>query len=196
MKLGQTIAEIRKKNELTQEEFAKEFSVTRQTVSNWENEKSYPDLLTLIKISDTYGYSLDSMLKEDPDMTEAMNRSIQLGNEARERQKKSFYVGLIGSIACIVMLIFTIVDGRSALAMICWLLCTLINMSSLAGGIQAHRQTQSNIKPLEAGDMETIKQLIQRDMNTEAIKLVRKATGLGLVEAKTLVDEIKNGDKE
>ena len=46
MQLGQTIQKIRKENHLTQEEFAEIFHVTRQTVSNWENEKSYPDLLT------------------------------------------------------------------------------------------------------------------------------------------------------
>ena len=52
MQLGQTIQKIRKENHLTQEEFAEIFHVTRQTVSNWENEKSYPDLLTLVAISD------------------------------------------------------------------------------------------------------------------------------------------------
>lgn len=49
MKLGQTIVQIRKEHGLTQEDLAKEFNVTRQTVSNRENEKSYPDLFTLIK---------------------------------------------------------------------------------------------------------------------------------------------------
>lgn len=62
MQLGQTIVKIRKEHGLTQEEFAKKFNVTRQTVSNWENEKSYPDLLTLVKISDMFGYSLDTIL--------------------------------------------------------------------------------------------------------------------------------------
>ena len=51
MKLGQTIQKIRNDNNLTQRDFAEFFHVTRQTVSNWENEKSYPDLLTLIEIS-------------------------------------------------------------------------------------------------------------------------------------------------
>lgn len=37
MKLSQAIIEIRKEKGLTQEDFAKEFNVTRQTVSNWEN---------------------------------------------------------------------------------------------------------------------------------------------------------------
>ena len=72
MQLGQTIVKIRKEHGLTQEEFAKKFNVTRQTVSNWENEKSYPDLLTLVKISDMFGYSLDTILKENSDMTEKM----------------------------------------------------------------------------------------------------------------------------
>ena len=44
MQLGQTIVKIRKDNGLTQEDFANKYNVTRQTVSNWENEKSYPDL--------------------------------------------------------------------------------------------------------------------------------------------------------
>ena len=65
MQLGQTIQKIRKENHLTQEEFAEIFHVTRQTVSNWENEKSYPDLLTLVAISDNFHISLDKMLKED-----------------------------------------------------------------------------------------------------------------------------------
>ena len=76
MQLGQTIKEIRKENNLTQEGFAELFHVTRQTVSNWENEKSYPDLLTLIAISDRFSISLDKMLKEDIKMTEKLNKEI------------------------------------------------------------------------------------------------------------------------
>lgn len=68
MKLGKNILDIRKKNNLSQEQFAKQFHVTRQTVSNWENEKSYPDLQTLIEISDKYDISIDKMMKEDPQM--------------------------------------------------------------------------------------------------------------------------------
>jgi len=82
MQLGQTITKIRKENELTQEEFAKRFNVTRQTVSNWENEKSYPDLVTLVKISDEFGYTLDTMLKENPAMTEKMNKNMKYGESS------------------------------------------------------------------------------------------------------------------
>ncbi len=81
MRIGQTIIKIRQDNKLTQEDFAKKFNVTRQTVSNWENEKSYPDLLTLIKISDDFDCSLDSMLKDNPDMTEKMNENMKYGEQ-------------------------------------------------------------------------------------------------------------------
>ena len=51
MNIGNQILNIRKENQLTQEEFGKLFHVTRQTVSNWENGKSYPDLQVLVDIS-------------------------------------------------------------------------------------------------------------------------------------------------
>lgn len=51
MELGKRIIEIRKQHGLTQEEFAERYHVTRQTISNWENGKSSPDLETLVSIS-------------------------------------------------------------------------------------------------------------------------------------------------
>lgn len=83
MQLGQTIQKIRKENHLTQEEFAEIFHVTRQRVSNWENEKSYPDLLTLVAISDNFHISLDKMLKEDIKMTEKLNKGIHWAKHMR-----------------------------------------------------------------------------------------------------------------
>lgn len=54
MNIGNQILNIRKENQLTQEEFGKLFHVTRQTVSNWENGKSYPDLQVLVDISNQF----------------------------------------------------------------------------------------------------------------------------------------------
>ena len=50
MNIGNQILNIRKENQLTQEEFGKLFHVTRQTVSNWENGKSYPELQIIVGI--------------------------------------------------------------------------------------------------------------------------------------------------
>ena len=64
MNIGMQILKIRKEKGLTQEEFGKIFHVTRQTVSNWENEKSYPDLQILIDISNRFDDNLTNYQME------------------------------------------------------------------------------------------------------------------------------------
>ena len=63
MTFGQQIQLLRKENQITQDEFANYFYVTRQTVSNWENDKCYPDLHTLVAISERFNISLDTLIK-------------------------------------------------------------------------------------------------------------------------------------
>lgn len=77
MNLGKKIVEIRNTNQMSQEEFAELFHVTRQTISSWENEKSYPDIETLIKISDHFKISLDTLLKEDKMMVKKLDRNLK-----------------------------------------------------------------------------------------------------------------------
>lgn len=89
MNIGTKIIEIRKQKNMTQEDFAKIFHVTRQTVSNWENEKSYPDLQTLVQISNEFNVSLDTMLKENMNMVKKIDNY---------KIYKKIFIGLI---ACI-----------------------------------------------------------------------------------------------
>ena len=65
MELGKQLKAARTDASLSQEELARKIGVSRQTISNWENCRSYPDIGSLIKLSDLYGISLDAMLKED-----------------------------------------------------------------------------------------------------------------------------------
>ena len=74
MELGKNIAKIRKDNKLTQDDLAEKYFVTRQTISNWENGKSYPDLETLVKISDDFKISLDVLIKEDNKMVKDISK--------------------------------------------------------------------------------------------------------------------------
>ena len=53
---------------MTQEQVAELLGVSRQTISNWENEKSYPDIISVIKMSDYYEASLDYLLKGEQTM--------------------------------------------------------------------------------------------------------------------------------
>lgn len=62
---------------MSQEEFAQHYHVTRQIVSNWEKEKNYPDLQTLVQISDESGISLDSMLKDNFSMVQEIDKKVR-----------------------------------------------------------------------------------------------------------------------
>ncbi len=191
MKLGQTIVEIRKEHNLTQEDFAKEFSVTRQTVSNWENERSYPDLLTLIKISDTYNYSLDRMLKEDVAMTETMNRSIRLGDKYEKSAKRNFWISVLGTACCTALVIMAVAEGSGVAVVILWSLALLLNAAGMIGYLVGKKPAVQQERTLSGDDIDMIKQLLDRDMTVEAVKLVRKVTGFGLMESKEIVEDIR-----
>ncbi|WP_252898234.1 helix-turn-helix domain-containing protein [Apilactobacillus ozensis] len=64
----------RKNKNVSQSEVAKYLHVSRNTISNWENERSYPDIDSLVKISDYYNVSLDTLLKEDIGMKDYLSK--------------------------------------------------------------------------------------------------------------------------
>ena len=64
MDIGTKIKEARLAAQLTQEQTAEVLGVSRQTMSNWENNKTYPDIVSVIKMSDLFDVSLDHLLKE------------------------------------------------------------------------------------------------------------------------------------
>jgi transcriptional regulator with XRE-family HTH domain len=73
MKIGNLLKENREKKELTQQQVADIFHVTRQTVSRWENEQSYPNLDTLVELSFFFDFSLDEILKGEGKSAEKSN---------------------------------------------------------------------------------------------------------------------------
>jgi transcriptional regulator with XRE-family HTH domain len=75
MEIGKKLKETRLKCNMTQEQVSEMLYVSRQTISNWENEKSYPDIISIIKLSDLYSISLDELLKGDKKMIEHLEDS-------------------------------------------------------------------------------------------------------------------------
>ena len=59
MKLGQKIAELRKKSGLSQEALAEKMNVSRQAVSKWESEQATPDLDKVVIMSDFFEVTTD-----------------------------------------------------------------------------------------------------------------------------------------
>ena len=84
MEIGRKLKEVRMKSNLTQEQVAEELFVSRQTISNWENEKSYPDIISIIKLSDLYSISLDELLKGDQKMIEHLDASTNIVKSNRK----------------------------------------------------------------------------------------------------------------
>lgn len=65
MDIGLRIKKIREQHNISQEELALKIFVSRQTISNWETNKSCPDVKSLIALSNIFNVSLDTLLKED-----------------------------------------------------------------------------------------------------------------------------------
>lgn len=77
MNLKDKLIELRKENNLTQDELAEKLYVSRQTVSNWENKRTYPDIETLILISNKFNISLDDLLKSDKEVVKDIDKKIK-----------------------------------------------------------------------------------------------------------------------
>ena len=78
MEIGKKLKNARIEAGLTQEKAAEKIDVSRQTISNWENEKSYPDIISVIALSDLYSVSLDELLKGDQTMAEHLEESTNV----------------------------------------------------------------------------------------------------------------------
>lgn len=97
MELSNQIRRYRNKMELSQEELADKVYVTRQTISNWENGKCYPDIHSLLLLGQVFEVSLDQLIKGD---IEDMKEEIK----AEDIQKMSLY-GTIFSLLFLVLIV-------------------------------------------------------------------------------------------
>ena len=65
MAFGERLQEVRKRSGLTQEEFAEQLQVSRQSVSRWESGRGYPEMEKIIFICNRYGVTMDGLFKEE-----------------------------------------------------------------------------------------------------------------------------------
>ena len=84
MELGNQIKHYRNEKGLSQEELAERVYVTRQTISNWENNKNYPDINSIVLLSEIFEISIDNLIKGD---LEKMKKEIN----SEEVKKLNFY---------------------------------------------------------------------------------------------------------
>ena len=73
--IGERLKELRKLNNLSQEQVAKELNITRQAISKWETDKTMPDIENIILLSKLYNVSLESIMGEEEEKNRACEKT-------------------------------------------------------------------------------------------------------------------------
>ncbi|MBQ7874839.1 MAG: helix-turn-helix domain-containing protein [Oscillospiraceae bacterium] len=89
MDIGEKLKVARIAANLTQDQASEAIGVSRQTISNWENEKTYPDIISVIKMSDLYCISLDRLLKEEKAMPDYIDYLGESTDTVKSHKKLS-----------------------------------------------------------------------------------------------------------
>lgn len=91
MELNKQIKKYRTEANLSQEALADKIFVSRQTISNWENDKNYPDIKSLVLMSEVFQVSLDNLIKGD---LERMKTEIDTQECARFQKDSTIFTVL------------------------------------------------------------------------------------------------------
>lgn len=81
MNLGAQIKKYRTESGLSQDGLAEKLFVSRQSISNWENDKTYPDIKSLLLLSEVFSVTLDDLVKGDVEI---------MREEISEQEKAQF----------------------------------------------------------------------------------------------------------
>jgi len=103
--LGKKLQELRKKNNLTQDELALKLNVSRQSISKWENNESLPDSANLIELAKVYNISLDELVSNNNETKKESNKN--------KKDKFTFITSLIDLIYTLIIVIIYLILGFS-----------------------------------------------------------------------------------
>ncbi|PFB01799.1 transcriptional regulator [Priestia megaterium] len=94
MNLGEQLQRLREEKNMSREDLAHEMNVSRQAVYKWENNKGYPDIENLIKLSELYNITLDELIKGD----RSFQRKIEIDSKKHKAEDildVGFVIGII-----------------------------------------------------------------------------------------------------
>ena len=113
MEIGQKLKEKRTALGLSQEQLAEQLGITRQTIANWEKGKTYPDIASILKLSDLYGLSVDELLRDDG----ALRKRIEQRRENIKRYCSWTHdLGMLLMVVAITLIFFDKPTGAIILA--------------------------------------------------------------------------------
>ena len=98
MEFGSRIKRRRQELNFSQQQVANHLYVSRKTISHWENGNSYPNIGSLIKMSNYFQISLDPLIKEDSGMEENLKK-----REVNKKVSLSYRLSLTFSLIILVV---------------------------------------------------------------------------------------------
>lgn len=109
MRIADKIKNARMQKGYTQEQAAENLLVSRQTISNWENGRSLPDIISIIKMSELYELSLDEMMKGDKALLKKVERDVG-AVKAEKKLIKFAWISIV--IGTILLILGEIIEGN------------------------------------------------------------------------------------
>ncbi|MGN1378709.1 MAG: helix-turn-helix domain-containing protein, partial [Dorea sp.] len=117
-KIGRFLKDLRKEKNLTQEQLAERFQISRRTVSRWETGSNLPDLDILIEMADYYDVDLRELLdgerkseKMNKELEETVLKVADYSNEEKQKLTKRMHWLFIGGfIAAVIYVVLVFTD--------------------------------------------------------------------------------------
>lgn len=117
-KIGRFLKDLRKEKNLTQEQLAEQFQISRRTVSRWETGSNLPDLDILIEMADYYDVDLRELLdgerkseKMNTELEETVLKVADYSNEEKQKLTKRMHWLFIGGfIAAVIYMVLVFTD--------------------------------------------------------------------------------------
>ena len=129
---------------LSQEDLAQRIYVSRQTISNWETERTYPDIQSCLLLSNLFGTTIDVLVKGDLEMMKAA-----VENEDVRRMNSLSRMMVVGTVVAIVVG----VAGYKLLAPWGWLLFLIPYAAAIAAAVAIEKIKRAN-------DVETYREIV------------------------------------
>ena len=180
MELSSRIKELRTEKGWSQEVLAQRAYVSRQTISNWETERSYPDVHSLLILSDLFGVSLDELIKGDVDtMKEEITK-----NDGKKMKKLYNLAGiecLAGLASAVLVSVLDIEALRLLFAVLTGVFLTADFMTfHKMGQMQAEHDVQTYREVIAFMNGETLDE-IEKAAELEKRKVLKKKRIVALV---------------
>lgn len=131
---------------MSQEELAEKVFVSRQTISNWENDKSYPDVQSLSLIADLFGTSIDRLVKGDLPMIDARIKEEEAraaGADLKVLKRNTAMASVLAVVSMVVAIVALDHENWLALAMCLLVYGVAIYFTFLVEGVKKKYDIQT-----------------------------------------------------